>query len=270
MSDAMSDYEDWQELSQDLDRLLNNIPEHPVEYLRRVLGTPEQKKALASALVPRMLSADADFPTVVTTTVDVGRALQVESGDPGIAHVLMLGLDTVAMSTMSVFWRGLCPKEKLIGWLKRSWKEGLDTTQRSLKLVVGRGMCDSAISAKLFFAGYAGGSSLGAAQTLGAFLFTQLPKELPGDSRTRDAGPAVGSGCTPTARSPGKLPRPGSCPQDATALLQPWLRSIARIRVTWVIYANPMDRTFDALGFAAHARGGGVGPRESGAMGGGG
>ena len=52
---------------------------------------------------------------------------------------------------------------------------------------------------------------MGAAQTLGAYLFAQPPK-------------------------------------DATTVLQPWLRSIARIRVTWVVYANAIDRTPNALG----------------------
>jgi len=207
----MEPYATIDEVMSDLERLFAQIPDHPVEHLKRQLGDQMKKKALASVMVKKMLLAEPGFPKMVTAQVDKGRALQVESGDPGSAHVLMLGFESIAHSTMSVFWRGLSPKEKIQEWLRRSWREGLDTTQRSFKLVIASGMCEQPVADKLFFAGYAGGSALGAAQTLGAYLFTQLPK-------------------------------------DATTVLLPWLKSIARIRVTWVVYQNAIDRTFDALG----------------------
>ena len=96
------------------------------------------------------------------------------------------------------FWHGKGPPEKLIKWLKRSWREGLDTTQRSLKLCVGPATCAGSVADKLLFAGYGGGSTLGAAQTVGMLLFLQLPKELratPGPKRGPGSpGPGLGRG----------------------------------------------------------------------------
>ena len=84
---------------------------------------------------------------------------------------------------------------------------GLDTTQRSLKLCVGRETCSDQVSNKLMFAGYGGGSTLGAAQTLGMLLFLQLPKELratPGAGLGRGSGRAPGPSAGPAAQTPGQ------------------------------------------------------------------
>ena len=171
-------YENRAELEADLDKLLGGITGHPLDWLLQELGDAEKKKAFAHSAAKILLEVDPDFPKVCTRTINLDRALQVEAGDPGTAHVLMLGIDKVANSTMSVWWHGKGPPAKLTKWLKRSWREGLDTTQRSLKLCVGRDTCSSSVADKLMFAGYGGGSTLGAAQTLGMLLFIQLPKEL--------------------------------------------------------------------------------------------
>ena len=194
-------YESVDELFADLDELLARIPGHPMEWLcKEELNTVAKQAAFASATVKILIEADPEFPAVCTTKINLDRALQVESGDPGICHVLQLGIDKVANSTMSVFWHGLSPPAKLIRWLKRSWAEGLDTTQRSFKLCVGRDTCLNQISDKLMFAGYAGGSTLGSAQTLGMFLYLQLPKELRATPGPR-ARPGVGMGSGPFSRA---------------------------------------------------------------------
>ena len=194
-------YESVDELFADLDELLARIPGHPMEWLcKEELNTVAKQAAFASATVKILIEVDPEFPAVCTTKINLDRALQVESGDPGICHVLQLGIEKVANSTMSVFWHGLSPPAKLIRWLKRSWEEGLDTTQRSFKLCVGRDTCLNQISDKLMFAGYAGGSTLGSAQTLGMFLFLQLPKELRATPGPR-ARPGVGMGSGPFSRA---------------------------------------------------------------------
>ena len=117
-------YEHWDELEADLDAKLNSIPGHPVDWLLKELDDPEKKKAFAAAAARILIAADPEFPAVCTKNINLDRALQVESGDPGIAHVLMLGIDKVANSMMDVFWHGKGPPEKLIKWLKRSWLDG--------------------------------------------------------------------------------------------------------------------------------------------------
>ena len=184
-------YETFDEISADLEAKLNSIPGHPVDWLLKELGDPQKKQAFAAAAARILIAADPEFPAVCTKNINLDRALQVESGDPGIAHVLMLGIDRVANSTMSVWWRGKVPPSKVVKWLKRAWKEGLDTTTRSLKLCVGRDTCSEPVNNKLMFAGYGSGSTLGAAQTLGMYLFLNLPKELrappgPGSAGCRD------------------------------------------------------------------------------------
>ena len=200
-------YENVAELMADLDELLAGIPGHPVDWLVQELGDAEKKRAFANAAVKIMLEVDPEFPRVRAKGIDLDRALQVEAGDPGIAHVLMLGIDKVANSMMSVWWHGKSPPAKLIKWLKRSWLEGLDTTQRSFKLCVGRETCSDQVSNKLMFAGYGGGSTLGAAQTLGMLLFLQLPKDLratPGAGLGRGSGRAPGPSAGPAAQTPGQ------------------------------------------------------------------
>ena len=130
---------------------------------------------------------------------------------------------------------------------------GLDTTNRSFKLCVGRETCSSSVADKLMFAGYGGGSTLGAAQTLGMLLFLQLPKEPratpgPGSAGGRDGLRAFQPG--PLPRHPAKQPGPGKPAQDGRELLKPWLKSVARIRCTWVVYPDPMERSFDGISSA--------------------
>ena len=265
---AKPPYDTLDEIMVDLEKLLGEITDHPVDWLLQQLGDADKKKAFAHSAVKILLEVDGDFPKVCTKTIDLNRALQVEAGDPGIAHVLMLGIDKVANSMMSVWWHGKGPPAKLTKWLKRSWREGLDTTQRSLKLCVGRATCAGSVADKLMFAGYGGGSTLGAAQTVGMLLFLQLPKELratPGPKRGPGSpGPGLGRGGRgglrapqpgPLPGHPAKQPEPGSRAQDGRELLKPWLRSIARMRVTWVVYNNGMDRVFDGISSAGKWRG---------------
>ena len=258
---AKPPYDTLDEIMVDLEKLLGEITDHPVDWLLQQLGDADKKKAFAHSAVKILLEVDPDFPKVCTKTIDLNRALQVEAGDPGIAHVLMLGIDKVANSMMSVWWHGKGPPAKLKKWLKRSWREGLDTTQRSLKLCVGRETCSSSVADKLMFAGYGGGSTLGAAQTLGMLLFLQLPKEPratpgPGSAGGRDGLRALQPG--PLPRHPAKHPGPGKrAAQDGRELLKPWLKSIARIRVTWVVYQDSMSRTFDGISAAGNLRAGG-------------
>ena len=265
---AKPPYENHDEIFEDLDRLLSEIAGHPVDWAINELGGTDKKKAFANSTVKILIDVDPEFPIVCTKEINLSRALQVEAGDPGIAHVLMLGIDKVANSMMDVWWHGKGPPEKLIKWLKRSWREGLDTTQRSLKLCVGRATCAGSVADKLMFAGYGGGSTLGAAQTVGMLLFLQLPKELratPGPKRGPGSpGPGLGRGGRgglrapqpgPLPGHPAKQPEPGSRAQDGRELLKPWLRSIARMRVTWVVYNNGMDRVFDGISSAGKWRG---------------
>ncbi len=69
------------------------------------------------------------------------------------------------------------------------------------------------IADKLFLAGYASGSSVGFAQTLGMYFCTQC-KKLPWD-----------------------------VPQIVA-----WLQSLCRIKVTFAVYADAFERASDGLG----------------------
>ena len=109
---AKPPYENHDEIFEDLDRLLSEIAGHPVDWAINELGGTDKKKAFANSTVKILLDVDPEFPTVCTKAINLSRALQVEAGDPGIAHVLMLGIDKVGISTLDVFWRDSPPPGK--------------------------------------------------------------------------------------------------------------------------------------------------------------
>ena len=184
---------------------------HPVEFLQSELATPEQKTAFARLVVPKLKAVSPRFNARVTTHIHRGRALQTNAGDPGLCHILALGINKMACSTMSCFWRGLPAQQKIYDWVDRSLRETLDTTQRKLKLSVSADMCETDISGKLFFAGYAGGSSLGFAQSLLLYFLTQC----------------------------------ATCDPWQVDEVKRWLESCTRIGVTYVVYTNAVTRLFD-------------------------
>ena len=92
-----------------MDELLTDFDAHPVEWLLTHLGDPDKRRAFAHSTVKTLLSVDPEFPKVCTRDINLDRALQVGVGDPGIAHVLMLGIDKLRMSALDVFWRDKDP-----------------------------------------------------------------------------------------------------------------------------------------------------------------
>ena len=210
---SMAAYSTLDEVLEDFENQWHAMDKHPIEFLREKVRTGASKQSLASALIPHMLNVNPDFPKHVVNKIDLGRALQVKLGYPGEVHVLMLGFEKVRGTRMDAFWRGEPSSTKIKEWLWKSLRETLDTTQKSLKLVVSKSACEGAVNDKLFFTGYAGGSSVGVAQTLGCYMLLQTEKH---------------------------------CLQVPE--VQAWLKSLTSIKVNFVVHEDSFSRLFDSIG----------------------
>ena len=94
--------------------------------------------------------------------------------------------------------------------------KGLDLTSRSLKLCVAHSECEgTGLWSRLMFAGYTNGSTLG----LGSFILLWMLAKLDADGHAR----------------PWQLPE-----------VQNFMRSIARVKATFLVYDNPDMRRDDA------------------------
>ena len=93
-------------------------------------------------------------------------------------------------------------------------QEGLNTTSKQIKMSVAKEICDRDVSKQVLFAGYAGGSTLGA----GGILLLLLLVEFPATGGNVWACPAV----------------------------KKFVLSIARLKCTFVVHADAKQRCIDA------------------------
>ena len=165
---------------------------------------------LAGLMVPKMAAVNPNMMTHVTHSISSARATQA-AGDAGCAHALMLSFNGVDDTTLDAFHRGMAPPARIYECMFRSLVQGLDTSTRSIGLVVSRGNCETQITKKLFFAWYLSGSSLGVAQGLLMYITCQLEK-------------------------------------SSDAALTVWLKSISEIRVSWSVPKDALERVFTSMG----------------------
>ena len=191
---------------------------HPIDHLQTQLRAPQQKVGFAKAVIPMFQQVNPEFNQRITSTVDLARAADARMGQAGLTHALTLGVDVVPKTLMGVFWRGKPSAKKIWDWLVKSLHEGLDTTQKAIKICISPELCGADLKEKIFFTGYAGGSSVGVAQTLGLHMLLNAK----GDA--------------------------SDVPE-----VKAWLKTLTEIKVTWVVYENSFDRVIDAFSSKSRA-----------------
>ena len=192
--------------------------QHPMIFLQEYFRDPDVKKAFSLSALTRMQEAHPRMSETCMKSIRLKDAEDCAMGASGECHLLNLGLDTVKALDWPVFPKGPPPVARLFTVWQRCLTSGrgLDLTDRSLKLCVASSECDQqqGIFGKMMFAGYTNGSTLG----LGSYILLWMLA---------------------------KIETEGACPWQLPEVAG-FLRSIARIKATFLVYKGPEDRRNDA------------------------
>ena len=193
--------------------------EHPMTTIRRELRNPEYRRVFCGIGMKNMMAVHPDMRSTLVQRINLNDASDPSVGSSGEAHLLMIGFEMVKDLGWSVLWK----RDGSLGRLRNVWRQaiesgrGLDTTSRSIKVCVSRGMCEKegkALFGEMLFAGYVSGSTLGTGSLLLLWMLIQIEQ---------------------------KYGTPWHVPQ-----VMAFLRSIARIKCTFAVYTDTMQRATDA------------------------
>ena len=190
--------------------------EHPLQYLRNQLKSKEAKRQFCKLAVNQMLAIHPDMRKTCMSSINLQHAMQTNIGSSGEAHLLMPGFDRMQNSNLPVFWKGNPSVDRIWDVIEQALttQEGLNTTSKQIKMSVAKEICDRDVSKQVLFAGYAGGSTLGAGGILLLLLLTEFPA----------AGGDV-----------------WACPA-----VKKFVLSIARLKCTFVVHTDAKQRGIDA------------------------
>ena len=190
--------------------------EHPLVHLRQSLKSKEAKVHFCRTAIQAMEGAHPAMRSTCMKTIQSDDAQTTHIGCSGEAHLLMAGFDKMQGTAVPVFWKGDPATDRLWAVVERALMsgKGCDTTTKALKLAVAKEFGNRDLSKLVLFAGYAAGSTLGGGSLLLLYMLTQFPA------------------------SGGDV---WSVPEVHT-----FLTTIARLKVTFVIYESAADRSIDA------------------------
>ena len=158
----------WEQITQQFD--------HPLQYLRQTLKSKEAKREFCKLALKGMLTAHPDMRATCMSKINLTDAMQTNIGCSGEAHLLMSGFDRMQGSNIPVFWKGNPSVDRIWDVMARALLvEGLNTTTKQIKLAVARELCDKDLGKQMLFAGYASGSTVGAAGIMLLLLLSEFP-----------------------------------------------------------------------------------------------
>ena len=191
---------------------------HPLFFLQDYFKDEEVKKSFVMSALGEMQKVHPKIANTCMDSIKLEDAKDLAIGASGECHLLNVGLQTMKGVDWPVFLKGPPPTARLLTVWKRALLsgKGLDLTSRSLKLCVAHSECEGTnLWSKLMFAGYTNGSTLG----LGSFILLWMLAKIDADGQAR----------------PWQLPE-----------VQNFMRSIARVKATFLVYDNPDMRRDDA------------------------
>ncbi len=186
---------------------------HPLQALRDALRNKDYRRSFCKAALREMLIVNPTMTTSVMKEINLDDALVESVGCAGETHLLIVGYERMKGLDWPVMWKGDPNLLRLGDVWRRALTSGagLDTTARSLKVCVSRDMCGVPLGKELLFAGYTGGSTLGAGSLLLLYMLLNCKA------------------------SPWQLPS-----------VRAFVLSITRIKVVAVVHESAEHRTADA------------------------